>query len=865
MIKRILFILTVFIIGSSVYASDAAVYNLDNGQTVVIKEVHTNPIVIIDTWIKTGSINEDDTNNGVSHFLEHLFFKGSTNHPPGEFDKILESKGAVTNAATSKDFTHYYITIPSNYFDLALELHADMLLHPLLPRKELERERKVVIEEIAKDETEPQSVVYDNLIEMLYTNHPYKRQVIGSRDIISTIQRDEILDYYNKFYAPSNMITVISGDVDAEKTIALINKYFASDGRKTPKLTFPSEKPLTQQKTKTEYLPAQSGYMLIGFRAVKADEKDGYALDVLSTILGDGRSSVFYKNIKDSKQLAYSISASNAGFRDDGIFYISANFVPQNLDKLQNAIFEEIENVKKNGVTEEQVELAKNVIERDTYYARESVSNIAQEIGYTIVVTGDIKYYDNYLSNIEKVTPSDVKRVANKYLGKDKSAVSIILPENCKEVEISSKTPVKEASPAVLESQNSETKKYKLSNGAEILITPNDVNEIVAISIQAKGGTFLDKIPGTSVLTADVMMKGTSKYSPTELARILEDNGIKIAPSVRPDVFQVNVLTTKPEYGKTIELLNEVINNATFDDYEIEKARTEKLNKIKQSRDIPVQVAIENYKDLIFEGTPYSYTSKIFEKTYPKIDHEEIVNYYNKIFNPENIVISINGDVDSEKVIEDFTKIFDGRKGGEKFDYKTYSQILGRLTTKKEAVKIMPQTKSDWIFIAWQTCGVENKKDYAALQVIDSLLGSGMSSRLFKNLRDQEGLAYQLGSGYAPNILKGSFVVYIGTNPKNLDKAQSLLLKEVFRLKKEFAGTKELKEAKDKLIGNYIIARETNLEKASSLGWYEVSGRGYGFDDEYIKLINSVTESDIIEAANKYFNDNYVISIVKPE
>ena len=159
-------------------------------------------------------------------------------------------------------------------------------------------------------------------------------------------------------------------------------------------------------------------------------------------------------------------------------------------------------------------------------------------------------------------------------------------------------------------------------------------------------------------------MKGTSKYSPAELARVLEDNGIKISPSVRADAFTVNVLTTKPQYEKTIAILNEVLNNATFDDYEIEKTKNEKLNKIKQNRDVPLQVAIENYKDLIFEGTPYSYTSKIFEKTYPKITHEDIVKYYNKIFEPENIVISVNGDVDSQKVIDDFTKIFSADKKG---------------------------------------------------------------------------------------------------------------------------------------------------------------------------------------------------------
>ena len=187
-------ILLILLCANSVFAANFDVYKLDNGQTVVVQQVKTNPIVTIDTWVKTGSINETDENNGVSHFLEHLFFKGSTNHAPGEFDKILETKGAITNAATSKDFTHYYITIPSKDFDLALEMHSDMLLHPLIPRKELEKERKVVIEEIMKDANSPSNLVYDKLVEMLYTTHPYKRKVIGTSDIISTIHRDKIFE-----------------------------------------------------------------------------------------------------------------------------------------------------------------------------------------------------------------------------------------------------------------------------------------------------------------------------------------------------------------------------------------------------------------------------------------------------------------------------------------------------------------------------------------------------------------------------------------------------------------------------------------------------------------------------------------------
>ena len=860
--KKFAILLFTLIIGTCALASDYNIYKLDNGQTVVIKQVKTNPIVTMDTWIKTGSINENDKNNGVSHFLEHLFFKGTTNHAPGEFDKILENKGAVTNAATSKDFTHYYITIPSKYFDLALEMHSDMLLHPLIPRKELEKERKVVIEEIAKDENSPNTLVYENLINMLYKVHPYKRKVIGTKDIISTIHRDEILDYYNQYYNPSNMVTVIIGDVDPQTALEKVKQDFNAEYKKPIKNNFPKEKPLTKQEHKIAYTDTQSGYLLIGFRGVDIDNKDSYALDVLATILGDGRSSVFYQTIKEQKQLAYSIGAANTGFRDDGIFYISANFTPDKEKKLENVIFEEVENIQKTGVTQEQLNLAKNIIERDTYYSRESISNIAGEIGYVMVTTDDIKYYDTYLDNIKKVTAEDVKRVANKYLGVEKSAVSIVLPETMKDVKISNITPQKN-SPAKLISENSKTQKYELSNGSTLLLTPNEVNDIIGISIFAKGGEFIEKIPGTGNLTASLLLKGTKKYSPLELAQTLEDNGIKIQPGIKADAFTITVLTTKAEYQKTLDILNEIVNNATLDDYELEKIRTEKLNNIRKSRDIPLTLAVENYKNLIYGNSPYSNSSIKYEKTFPTITQEDVKTYYSKIFNPENIVISINGNVDKEKTIEEFSNMFKPNSG-EKFDYAKYSTAIPKLSSKHISTKSVKDLKTDWIIIGWQTAGVQNEKDYATLQVIDSLLGTGMSSRLFKNLRDADGLAYQLGSEYGPNVLRGAFIVYIGTNPENLQLAQSKLFEQVNKLKTEFVGSKELQDAKDKLIGHYTIAQETNLDKATTIGWFETSGRGYQFDDNYEKLINSVTESDIIEAANKYFNNNYVLSIVKP-
>ena len=855
--NRIFYILICFILSMGIaFAENISTYKLPNGQTVVIKQVKNNPIVTIDTWIRTGSINEDDSNNGISHFLEHLFFKGTTKHAPGEFDKILEAKGAINNAATSKDFTHYYITIPSKHFDLAMEMHSDMLQNPLIPRKELEKERKVVLEEIAKDLNSPTTKVYNNLMEMMYINHPYKRKVIGKGEIIETITREEILEYFNAFYAPSNMITVIVGDIDTNSALEKIKQTFNSEDTKVSKIKYPKEKELPSLLRKIDYAETNSGYMLIGFRGVKITDKDAYALDVLATILGDGKSSVLYQNIKDKKRLAFNISASNGTFKDDGIFYISANFTPENYEKLEENIFLELAKIQKYGVTQEQVQLAQNIIERDTFYARESITNIAQEIGYTMTTTDNIKFYENYIDNIKKVSTSDIKRVANRYLNTNKSAISVVLPKEQNEVKISNT--IKTEKTTQLINQNKETQKYELSNGATFLYTPNEINDIIAISIISKAGEFTERIAGAGKLTASVITKGTKKYSATDLALIMEDNGIKITPSSKTDSFTINVLTTKQQYEKTLELLDEIVNNAILDDYEIEKARAEKINNIKKNRDFPLQKAIEEYNTLIYQGSIYSNSNKILEKTYPQITRNDILEYYNQIFTPQNLVISINGNVDKEKSIEYFSKIFKSKN----ISVKT-TLTIPTVTTPRISTQIDKNTQTAWLFLGWQTSGVKNTKEYATLQVINSLLGSGMSSRLFKNLRDQHGLAYQIGTSFSPNLNGGNLVTYIGTNPQNLEIAKTKLFQEINRLKTEYVGTKELQEAKDKLLGQFVISQETNLEKASTIGWFEASNRGYDFKTTYPKLVNEVTENDIIEVANKYFNDNYVLSIVK--
>lgn len=855
MIKKIFLTFFTLIFSLSAWAGDFTVQKLPNGQTLVIQEVRNNPLVTIDTWIKTGSINETDSNSGVAHFLEHLFFKGTKKHPVGEFDKILESKGAIVNAATSKDFTHYYITIPSEFFETALELHSDMLLNPQIPRKELEKERKVVLEEISKDENNPSKKVYENLNELLYSHHPYKRKVIGSADVISTITREEILEFFNQYYTPSNMTTLIIGDVDSEKVIKSVSEKFNQEIKKPYKKTFKKEHVLTSQKRKKEFLDTESGYMMIGFRGVDISDNETFALDILAEILGGGKSSKFYRNIKEQKGLAYSISASNGSFKDDGIFYISSNFTPLNSEKLEKSIFDEIEYIQKYGVTEEELNVAKKRIEQETYYSRESTSNIASELGYILTLTGEDDLYKNYVSNVKKVTAKEVQLVAQKYLGKNKSAISIALPKSMSKITEKPQTIHK----AEKVSEKNGIEKYLIDNKSVLLINNHKNNDIVAMSIVAKGGEFLEKIAGEGTLVAGTMLKGTSKYSAQELAQIMEENGIKIEPSCSEDYFIINVQTTTSQIDLTLNILDEIMNNANFDEYEIEKKRSEILNRIRQQRDLPMNLAFEEFKTLIYENSVYSHTNKVLEKTLPKVSKENVLNYYNKIFDSKNMIISVNGNVDKDKLINSFGSLLSDKNQPE-IKYENYK--VAKLHLLKIFSKKIPDLKTAWLFLGWQTEGIRDKKDFITLKVINTILGSGMSSRIYKNLREQDGLAYQLGSTYSAKILGGTFLTYIGTNPQTLEISKKKILAEIEKLKMEFVSDTELKDAKERLKGSFIIALETNSEKASTIAMFEAMGAGYDFLPIYIKMIDEVTASDIVRVANKYFNNIYVESYV---
>ena len=242
------------------------------------------------------------------------------------------------------------------------------------------------------------------------------------------------------------------------------------------------------------------------------------------------------------------------------------------------------------------------------------------------------------------------------------------------------------------------------------------------------------------------------------------------------------------------------------------------------------------------------------------MQREDVVRYYNNILDAKNVIVSINGNVNSDKMIDAFGSMLH-HKNLNKVEFSKFN--VTKLTAPKTLSQTIKDLQTSWLFIGWQTAGVSNKKDFVTLKVINTIMGSGMSSRLFKNLREKDGLAYQLGTSYSPKMLGGVFMAYIGTNPDTLEYSRKQILAEMNKLKMEFVSDSELQDAKDRLKGSFVIAMETNSEKASNIGLFEAYGFGYDFLNDYTKMIDDVTASDIIRVANKYFNNVMVQSDVR--
>lgn len=427
---------------------EVEIYERDNGHKIVLAHKEGG-MVNISSWVKTGSINENDHNNGISHFLEHLMFKGTHKHKAGEFDRILEARGAIVNAATWKDYTFYYVTLPkgenNENFYKALELHADMMIDPVIPDYEMgapfdvndkkvtdKRERHVVIEEIRMRKDQPWTKVYNATNKAMYTSHPYKRDVIGTPEIISQVSQEEVMNYYRTFYSPENVTTIVVGDFDSEDILKRVEEGFDWGERPRPPIRdILPDRPVSQTVYIENKANINSSFMMFGFLGAPAkDLKNLIALEMLAIILGEGASSRLYNNlIENQKEHIFNmIDAENYSFRDGCNFFVQANFEPKFKDKAIELVKEELEKVKTD-ITDREINKAKKKLKSRFACEAETVSDIGEAIGYYMTVCDELELAENYMPTCDSMTKEYLQEAAKKYLDINHAVISVLMPQ----------------------------------------------------------------------------------------------------------------------------------------------------------------------------------------------------------------------------------------------------------------------------------------------------------------------------------------------------------------------------------------------------------------------------------------------------
>jgi zinc protease len=874
---------------------------LPSGQQVYIQENHAQPIVTVDTWVETGSVNESADNNGVSHFLEHLIFKGTPSHPPGSIDRLLESKGAHFNAATSQDFTHYYITTAASFFEEALRVHADMLQNANLPQPDLDRERKVVQEEINRAEDNPQHKLFRTLSRELFPGHGYALETLGPKALIGSIPREKILAYYHTWYQPKNFRTVIVGDVSTEEALRLVEREFAAKEAPTPaagynlKPKFPDNGPKSVVMADPN---VSQTYGILAFPAPGLEEnrQDNYALDIAMQILGSGQSSRLYRQLREEEKLVNDISAGNMTQRLAGTLYVSFETSPDKQQQALASLTKSLGRIQAEGVTADELRKAKTQAIKSFVFHTESTEGVAESIGYNVTI-GRLEDYTDYVANLQKVTAEDVQRVLRQYLDYRKSVFVAVTPPEAATPRINAEAaaPLQSTPPAfqaqaatILKQaaqpvpnapmqqtaqratteagQNPAIHRAVLPSGATLLVKPLSSADTVTLKVFVRGGQRVESMPGVAELMAELMTQGTRTRTASALHQELESRGMQLTAQAQPDYLEITASAVKEDIGELFLILQDVLQNATFPADELAKEKTFLRQSLQANRDNPSSLVFEELNLAMYpKNHPYGNIGPRVEQSLDKISREHLLRYYRRWVTPREMVISVVGNVSPELMTQYWNSAWKtpaNAASRPKASPMPSAPLPARAKTETQT-QSKPRQAATWIAQGWYAPSV-GSPDYTPLKVLNSLLGTGMSSRLFVNLREQQGLAYVVSSFYPSRAETGQFVIYIGTDPKNQSAVLSGFQQQIQRLIEGDITERELQEAKDKLRGNFALAHETPAAQATYLGMFETLGVGYRFDTEYPKQIESVTLADLQRVARRYFSKPSVISIIAP-
>ena len=830
------------------------VTSLENGLTIIVREDHSAPVVSAQAWCMAGSIHEGKwLGAGMSHVLEHMLFKGTTTRPGSRIDQEVQEAGGYMNAYTSFDRTVYYIDVPNTGARVAIDILCDIMQNASLPADELAREKDVIVREMDMNVDDPARRTSRRLFETAYTRSPYRFTVIGYPDIFHELKQEDILSYYREKYAPNNVFYIVVGDISVSEVVEQIRKSYATAKAKAmPAIVLPQEPKQTASREIIEEGSIELGHFHFAWHIPELSHADVPVLDVLAAVLGNGRSSRLYQEVREKQAVVHSADAWTYSPGNPGLFGMSALVDADKFASAREAMLAEVEKLKTTPIPDPELQKAVKQFVSGTLSSRKTMQGQAQDLGANWLAANDLNFSERYLAAVKCVTPDDLQRVAAAYLTPENRTLYALLPSGT----------APRAAISVESSSDQAIQKFEFANGLRLLVKEDHRLPFVEFRAVFKGGVLTEPPAqnGITQLAGKMLLKGTRMRSAEDIAREIESVGGSLDSYGGNNSFGVNAEVMSGDFAIGLELLADVLLNPVFPEASLEREREVQLAGIRAQRDQLLQSASRAMRQGLFGPTGYGLDALGTEESVRSLKVADLKAFHDKFARPNNCVLAIFGDVrtaDLRAAIEKtFTTWSKGAAALEKIPATPVLKEIKRVVEtrdKKQAVLI----------VGFQGTTLHDADRYA-LELLQEAC-SDLGSRLFVRIRETLGLAYYVGAQNFVGLAPGYFAFYVGTAPEKADLVEKELLAEAELLRNEGLLEEELKRAKAKVIGQKKIARQDLGGLAMSSSLDELYGLGYDHADKEDALYEAVTLEHVKQVAQKYLLPNaFVVSIVKP-
>ncbi|MFL6515326.1 MAG: M16 family metallopeptidase [Chthoniobacterales bacterium] len=834
--------------------STAQKWVLSNGLTVIVQEDRSAPVASVQAWCATGSINEDERlGAGVSHILEHMLFKGTKSRTTSAIAQQVQDVGGYINAYTSFDRTVYWIDVPKAGVPTALEVLSDAMVNSTLPEDEYVKEQEVIRREFAMGFDDPDRMISHLLFATAYQRHPYRFPVIGELEIFNQLTQEDVSRYYRTRYVPNNLTFIVVGDVDAASVRSQLEQHFQGHPEKSLRPLFiPAEPAQLGRRDAHHEFATELSRLSLAWHVPEITHPDVPALDLLSIILGEGRSSRLYRRVRENEGLAYGVSAFSYTPGEPGILGVDATTDPAKRDAAEKLILEIIAEVKNSGVTPAEVEKAKKICLSHQLGSLVTMRGQASDLGSNWLLTRNLNFSRDYLQAIQQVTAQQVQTAARHYLVDDNLTVVSLNPTGSLGKQ-GGATAVRHAG---------EVQKFTLANGLRLLIREDRRLPLIAMGAVFRGGLLAEtaETNGITRLMSRSLLKGTTTRTGEQIAAEIEAVGGSIASDGGNNSFTVHLDVTQPDLKLGIDLLADVLLNASMPDDAVARQKEIQIAGIQQEEEQLTVVARNRLRDTIFENHPYALRGSGSIDAVRKLTPADLREFRDRYVVGKNGVLFVFGNVDGAEVKKLIEAALANMKAGvlalEQAPHPSFPQKTVTVESEKE--------KSQGVIMVGFPGADIASPDRHALELIDEA-SSDLGSRFFVRIREEMGLAYYVGASQMQGLAGGLFAFYLGTDPNKLEAVEAALLEEVHKLANDGLSPDELARAKKKLIGQQQIANQSNDSFGYQCALDELYGLGF---DNYKSLepeVEGITLDQIRGVAAKYFRDRpYVIAIVRP-